>query len=136
MTNWATWAEQFAGMFRNWARCITSWNMALDEKGWPNIGPFSAGGVLSIDSKTREITRTGQYWALAHYARAVRRGALRFDSQGQIDKVSHVAFAHADGSQTAVLTNTGGDRKIHLHLAGMAAEVAVPEASVLTLTWK
>ena len=136
MTNWATWAEQFAGMFRNWARCVTSWNMALDEKGWPNIGPFSAGGVLSIDSKTHEITRTGQYWALAHYARAARRGALRFDSQGQIDKVSHVAFAHADGSQTAVLTNTGGDRKIHLHLAGMAAEVAVPEASVLTLTWK
>ena len=136
MTNWATWAEQFAGMFRNWARCVTSWNMVLDEKGWPNIGPFSAGGVLTIDSKTHEITRTGQYWALAHYARAARRGSLRFDSQGQIEKVSHVAFAHPDGSHAAVLTNTGGEKKIRLQLAGMAAEVVLPEASVLTLTWK
>lgn len=136
MTDWASWAEQFAGHFRNWARCITSWNMALDEKGWPNIGPFSAGGVLSIDSKTHEIRRTGQYWALAHFSSAARRGARRFDSEGQVEKVSHVAFAHPDRGQAVVLTNTGGERKIHLQLAGMAAEVVLPEASVLTLSWK
>jgi len=136
LTNWATWAEQFTGMFRNWARCITSWNMVLDEKGWPNIGPFSAGGVLSIDSKTHEITRTAQYWALAHFARAARRGTVRFDSHGQIDKVAHVGFARPDGSQAAVLSNTGGEIRIHLQLAGMAADVVLPEASVLTLTWK
>jgi hypothetical protein len=35
-----------------------------------------------------------------------------------------------------VLTNTGGEKKIRLQLAGMAAEVVLPEASVLTLTWK
>ena len=136
MTGWATWSEQFTGMFRNWARCATSWNMALDEKGWPNIGPFSAGGVLSIDSKTHEITRTGQYWALAHFGRAARRGARRFDSQGQIEKVSHVAFTHPDGSHAAVLTNTGAEKSIHLQQAGMAAEVVLPESAVLTLTWK
>ena len=136
MTSWATWSERFAGMFRNWARCVTSWNMALNEKGWPNIGPFTAGGILSIDSKTHDIVRTGQYWALAHYARAARRGALRFDSQGQVEKVSHVAFAHPDGSQALVLTNTGAERKIRLRLADMAAEVTLPEASVLTLSWK
>jgi glucosylceramidase len=136
MTDWANWAEQFAGMFRNWARCVTSWNMALDEKGRPNIGPFSAGGVLSIDSKTHEISRTGQYWALAHYARAARRGGRRFDSQGEVEKVSHVAFAHPDGSLSAVLGNTGGERKVHLQLAGMAAELLLPETSVMTLSWK
>src|SRR5258708_14525256 len=106
MTNWATWAEQFAGMFRNWARCVTSWNMALDEKGWPNIRPFSAGGVLSIDSKTHEIIRTGQYWALAHYARAARRGALPFHSQGQIQKGSHLTFTPPHGRHASVFTHT------------------------------
>lgn len=110
--------------------------MALDEKGWPNIGPFSAGSVLSIDSKTHEIARTGQYWALAHFAKAARRGARRFDSQGQVEKVSHVAFAHPDGGQAAVLANTGSERKVHLQLAGMMAEVVLPQASVLTLSWK
>lgn len=136
MTSWATWAEQFAAMFRNWTRCVTSWNMALSEKGWPNIGPFTAGGVLSIDSKTHEVVRTGQYWALAHYARAARRGARRFDSQGQVERVSHVAFTQPDGSQSLVLTNTGAERKIRLRLADMAAQVSLPPASVLTLSWK
>ena len=136
MTSWARWSEQFAGMFRNWSRCVTSWNMALNEKGWPNIGPFTAGGVLSIDSKTHEIVRTGQYWALAHYALAARRGARRFDSQGQVEKVSHVAFVKPDGSQALVLTNTGAERKIRLRLANMSADVSLPQASVLTLTWK
>src|SRR5260370_126595 len=69
MTSWATWSEQFAGMFRNWARCATSWNMALDEKGWPNIAPFSAGAGLSIDAKTHVITRPCPCRALAHFAR-------------------------------------------------------------------
>jgi glucosylceramidase len=92
--------------------------------------------VLSIDSKSHEITRTAQYWALAHFSRAARRGAVRFDSQGQIEKVSHVGFARPDGSQAAVLTNTGAERKIRLQLASMAADVVLPEASVLTLTWK
>lgn len=136
MTDWAVWGERFAGNFRNWARCITSWNMALDEKGRPNIGPFTAGGILQIDSKTHEISRSGQYWALAHYSRAARRNARRFDSQARLEKVSHVAFANPDGSQAVVLTNTGAERKARLQLAGMAAEVVLPAASVLTLSWK
>jgi hypothetical protein len=35
-----------------------------------------------------------------------------------------------------VLTNTGGERKVHLQLASMAAELLLPEASVMTLSWK
>jgi glucosylceramidase len=136
MTSWATWAEQFAGMFRNWARCATSWNMALDEKGRPDIGPFTAGGVLSIDSKTHEIVRTGQYWALAHFSHAARRGARRFNSQGELEKVSHVGFALPDGSHALVLANTGSEKKARVQLADMAADVTLPEASVLNLSWQ
>ena len=110
--------------------------MALNEKGLPNIGPFTAGGVPSVDSKTHEITSTCQYWALAHYSRAAGRGARRFDSQGQVEKVSHVALVQPDRSQALVLTNTGAERKICLRLADMAAEITLPQASVLTLTWE
>jgi hypothetical protein len=53
-----------------------------------------------------------------------------------VEKVSHVAFVHPDGTQALVLTNTGGERKIRLRLSDMAAEVALPEASVSTLSWK
>ena len=108
-TEWAKWSATFAGVLRNWARSITAWNIALDEKGRPNIGPFNCGGLVTIDSRTKEITRSGQYWAFAHYSRALRRGARRFDSRGDVDGISHVAFANPDGGAALVLANTGGE---------------------------
>src|SRR6516165_7196966 len=68
LTNWSHWASGIAGVLRNWSRCFIAWNLALDEAGNPNLGPFNCGGVVTIDSKTGEITRSGQFWALAHYA--------------------------------------------------------------------
>jgi glucosylceramidase len=71
-TDWTKWSASFTGILRNWARCIVGWNLALDEKGKPNVGPFTCGGLVTIHSGTREITRSGQYWAFAHYSRAIR----------------------------------------------------------------
>jgi glucosylceramidase len=136
LTNWARWSATFAGILRNWSRCIIAWNMALDEKGRPNIGPFSCGGLVTINSQTKEVARSGQYWAFAHYSRALRRGALRFDSQGDLAAISHVAFANSDGTKALVLTNAGAERKVRLRLAGMMAELVLPNDSVATLAWR
>jgi glucosylceramidase len=135
LTDWAKWSATYAGILRNWARSITGWNLALDEKGRPNIGPFPCGGLVTIDSGTREITRSGQYWAFAHYSRAIRRGAMRFDSEGETEGVSHAAFANPDGSSAIVLTNAGAERTVQLRLAGRMAEVTLPADSVVTLSW-
>lgn len=136
LTNWTRWSTSFAGILRNWSRCIIGWNLALDEQGRPNIGPFYCGGVVTIHSQTKEIARSGQYWAFAHYSRALRRGARRFDSQGEIARLSHVAFANPDGTRAMVLTNAGAERKVQLRLAGMMAEAVLPGDSVTTLTWR
>ncbi len=135
-TDWATWSATFAGILRNWARRIIGWNLALDEQGRPNIGPFDCGGVVTIDSKTKEITRSGQYWAFAHYSRAIRRGARRVESSGSLEGVSHVAFANPDSSKVVVLTNAGAERKSTLRVSGMETAVNLPSDSVSTLTWR
>lgn len=133
--DWSKWASSFAGILRNWSRCIMAWNLALDENGRPNIGPFPCGGVVTINSATKEISYSGQYWALAHYSRAIRRDALRFDSQGGSAQVSHVAFKNPDGGNVLVLTNAGPEIAAQVQLAGMAAQVPLPADSVATLTW-
>jgi len=135
LTEWTKWSATFTGILRNWARCIVGWNLALDEKGRPNIGPFPCGGLVTINSGTKEITRSGQYWAFAHYSKAIRRGARRIGSEGVIENVSHAAFANPDGSTAVVLTNEGAERKVRLELAGRMVEVAMPTDSVQTLTW-
>lgn len=135
LDDWAKWGQTFTAVLRNWCRSITGWNLALDEQGRPNIGPFPCGGLVTIDSKTREITRSGQYWAFAHFSRTINRGARRFDSQGTLAGLDHVAFENAGGGKVLVLTNRGAERSVDLRLGALGCEVALEKNSVTTLTW-
>ena len=135
LTNWCKWAGTFSDVLGNWCRSITSWNLALDEHGRPNIGPFPCGGVVTINSQTKEITRSGQYWAFAHYARVIRRGARRFASHSAADDLQHVALENPDGQRVLVVTNPGPKRTIDLDLANVKASVPLQADSVTTMTW-
>ncbi len=136
LTDWCKWGAIFNGILRNGCRSITAWNLALDERGRPNIGPFPCGGVVTINSQTKEITRSGQYWAFAQYSRVVRRGARRFDSQSAAVDLQHVGLENPDGQQMLVLTNAGPARAIELRLANRAARVSLKRNSVTTLAWQ
>jgi glucosylceramidase len=136
LTDWAKWSKTFAGILRNGARCIIAWNLALDEAGKPNIGPFPCGGIVTVDSKTNEVTRSGQYWAFAHHARAIRRHAVVIPSSGTIQDVDHVAARNADGCYALVLTNGGATaRTVEVQAGSNMTQVALPPDSVTTLTW-
>jgi len=147
-TDYAKWADTFNGILRNWARCITAWNVVLDEKGKPNIGPFPCGGVVTVENGTHKITRSGQYWAFAHYSKHVRRGAKVFatngvgqgEAGGTAEKgtavgVSHVGFRNPDGSYVVVLANRGAEKQVQLVLGSSALDVELPADSVHTLQW-
>jgi glucosylceramidase len=136
LTDWCKWGATFSDVLRNWCRSITAWNLALDERGRPNIGPFPCGGVVTIHSQTREIIRRGQYWAFAHFARAIRRGARRFESQTAVADLRHVAVENPDGRKVLVVANAGAPRTIELRLASKAATVPLKTNSLTTLTWK
>ena len=90
--------------------------------------------MVQIDSVTKAITRSGQYWALAHYSSAIRRGARRIASQGEIEKVSHVAFVNPDGGAAIVLANQGAEKDAVIEAHGRAARIHLPPDSLVTLT--
>ncbi len=135
LTDWAKWSATYTGILRNWARCIIGWNLALDEHGKPNIGPFSCGGLVTIHSGTQEIIPSGQYWGFAHFSKVVKRGARVLGSEGELDGVSHVAFRNPDGQHVMVLTNTGKNQNCVLRLADHITTAEIPSNSVLTLAW-
>ena len=145
-TDYAHWADTFNGILRNWARSITAWNVALDEKGKPNIGPFPCGGVITVENGTHKVTRSGQYWAFAHFSRHVRRGAKVFATNGvgpgeagsSAEKggaVSHAGFRNPDGSFVVVIANRGAEKPVQLVLGSRALELDLPADSVHTLQW-
>jgi glucosylceramidase len=139
-TDYTKWADQFNGILNNWARSITAWNVALDEKGRPDVGPFSCGGVITIDNASHHITRSGQYWAFAHYSQHVKRGARVFATNGLGETgtgsaVSHTGFRNPDGSYVVVLANRGAERQMQLLMNERTLAVDLPADSVQTLQW-
>jgi glucosylceramidase len=138
-TDWTNWAGTFNGVLNNWARSITAWNVALDEKGKPNIGPFSCGGTITVENGTHKITRSGQYHAFAHYSRHVKRGAKVLSTggakAGDPKAVSQVAFRNPDGGLVLVVANPGPERTVHVQAGGNCLEFKAPADSVHTLEW-
>jgi glucosylceramidase len=134
-TDWAKWSSSFAGILNNCARCIVTWNLVLDEHGKPNIGPFSCDGLLTLHSQTHQLTRSGMYWALAHYSKFVQRGARVLTTTGDLPNIDHVAVLNPDGSRVLVLTNTaqGHDQQVTCALQDKSLEIQLPANSVTTL---
>jgi glucosylceramidase len=135
LTEWAKWADTFTGILRNQSRCIIAWNYALDEKGNPNIGPFKCAGLVTVDSKTRQITQSAQFWAFAHFSGHIKRNARIVESAGSND-IKHVVAKNPNGDMIAVLTNMATQaRSATLILGGSAVKVDLPADSITTIAW-
>lgn len=134
--DWTKWASTYTDVLNNWCSSATAWNVATDEHGKPNIGPYPCGGILIINPRTQEIVRSGQYWALAHFSRTLRRGAMRCESQGQVANLSHIAFQNPEGENVVVLTNSGAARTVEIIDGLQSATIPMEGNSVSTLCWK
>lgn len=134
-TNWVLWSTTFTDVLRHCCRSITAWNFALDERGRPNIGPFHCGGLVTIHSETREVSYSGQYHAFAHYARFVRRGAWRFESEGAAE-LPHASFENTDGRRVLIVTNAGAPRSVDIQLGRSQSQVTLTANSITTLAWE
>jgi len=135
-TDWVKWSKTFTGILRNGCRSITAWNIALDEQGRPNIGPFSCGGVITIHSQSKQVSYSGQFHAFAHYSRTVRRGASCFDSQSVAETLDHVGLENPDGERVLVLTNAGSATACSVRLGEWELKVPLDQNSVSTLVWR
>ena len=133
--DWTKWSKTYTDVLSNWCRAGVAWNMATDESGKPNIGPYPCGGILTINYRKQEIIRSGQYWALAHFSRAIRRGARRFESQSLATDLAHVAVENPGGQKVLILTNLGAARTVQVNQGLSSAAIALEENSIATLIW-
>ena len=77
------------------------------------------------------MTRSGQYWAFAHYSKHVKRGARVFATNavgdlGTGSAVSHAGFRNPDGSFVLVLANTGSEKRVQLLMGSQALDECRP----------
>lgn len=126
------------GTTRNWARGVLLWNLALDEKYGPHLGGCGdCRGVVTIDSKTGEVTRNPEYYALGHISRFVRPGAHRIASTSSDPDVSTVAFVNPDGARVLVAFNGGkAPESFEIVADGHRASYRLAPNAAATFRWR
>jgi glucosylceramidase len=91
-------------------------------------------------SGSHKVTKSGQYWAFAHFTRHIKRGAKVFTTNGvapggKSAQVSYSGFVNPDGKHVLVLANKGPEQRTQLVLGTNALDLTLPAESVHTLEW-
>lgn len=47
INDWTKWSKTYTDVLNNWCRSAVAWNVATDEHGEPNIGPYPCGDILN-----------------------------------------------------------------------------------------
>ena len=123
---------------RRWARGVLFWNLALDEHGGPHAGGCATcRGLVTVRSSDGMVTRTDDYYALAHASRFVQPGAWRVESTATGDGLDNVAFRNPDGSLVLVAANSGtAMREFTVQASGQRFRATLDAGSVATFVWQ
>jgi glucosylceramidase len=127
-------ATELIGDFNHHMAAETIWNLLLDETG----GPFHDrdGGVsvdIVVNPEKDEISIEPTYYAIAHFSRFVRRGAVRIGTSCFSDSIDVTAFKNPGGEIVAVVLNHGTEaEKLRLRIEAVTAPVVLPGRSLTT----
>jgi glucosylceramidase len=134
LTEWTKWGGIYTDILENWCRSAITWNLVLDARGNPNLGPYTCAGLVTLNDDGT-LKKSGQYYALAHFSRHLQRNSRRIATSGG-SNLRHVAVQNPDGSYALVLTNSGSARDVKIVANGQQVTFNLPGDSVATLAWR
>lgn len=122
-TDWCKWGIMLAKTLNCGFSSFTGWNLMLDEKGGPNIGPHFCGGLVTKNSITGELSYSGQLKALRHFAPFMKKNSrvLSVESSENCENMFKYSvpsfpmhatvFDNPDGTRVYVLVNPDNGKK-------------------------
>jgi glucosylceramidase len=127
-------AGELIGDFNHHMAAETIWNLLVDETGGPyhdRVGGSRA--QIVVDPEKDEIFIEPTYYAIGHFSRFVKRGAMRIGTSSFSGNIDVTAFRNPGGEIVAVVLNRGTeDEKIRLRIEGITAPAELPEHSLTT----
>lgn len=96
-------ARNYLHDLNNGCEGFLDWNLLLDCVGGPNhLGNFCHAPILA-DTVSGTIKKNSAYYAIGHFSRVIRAGAVRIGADS--DEVVATAVQNPDGSRACVLLN-------------------------------
>lgn len=124
------------GAPNNWAASTMHWNLVLDEQSKPrNGGAETVRPVITMDSDSFALTRSPEYYAIAHVAKFVQRGAVRLKATSD-GAVIASAYRNPDGSTVLImLCDASVPQTTTIVFNDKAVEQTLQPGDVMTLVW-
>ncbi|MBR5518976.1 MAG: hypothetical protein IKV86_08140 [Clostridia bacterium] len=109
--DWCKWGIMITKAMQCGYSSFTGWNLMLNELGGPQIGPFPCGGLVMLDSRTKELSYSGQLKVFEHIApyitpKSVIYALDRADSLTAVNTISSYPY-HTHLCQGFVIDNDG-----------------------------
>lgn len=125
-------ARNIIGDMNHWLEGFIDWNIVLDETGGPNhVGNYCDAPII-VDTKKDAVYYNSSYYAIGHFSRFVKRGAVRIEVLSNVPNVSITAFKQQDEIIVVVLNETEQNEKLTFSINEESAEVIVPAHSIVT----
>lgn len=125
--------EIFIGATRNWSRNVLEWNLAANSAFTPYTdrgGCSMCQGAVSVDGDA--VTRNLAYYAMAHFSKFVRPGAVRIASS-ELTDLPNVAFKTTGGKKVLIVANSSKQTQVfNIRIKAKSTTVSLAAKSVAT----
>ena len=122
--------------FNHYTEAFIDWNLFLDENGGPNHAHNYCDAPIICDTKRDSVHLNSSFYAIKHFSKHVKPGAMRIASGVSTDVIMHSAYRNPDGSTAIVLFNDSDTDHIidvdgtHIHLPAESMMTLIKEPHV------
>jgi glucosylceramidase len=122
---------------RDWAKSVTTWNLALDPSGAPSMNCTTCTALVTVDNAAGTAAYNAEYYVLGQASKFVRPGAVRIASSSfGSGSLEDVAFRNRDGSTALIVLNASSVRQTFgVSSRGSSFTYSLPSRAVATFTW-
>lgn len=127
-------ARDIIGCLNNWVDGWIDWNMILDRQGGPNWFKNWCVAPVIVDPENDEVYFTPIYYALSHFSRFIRPGAIRIGFEVSDSSLLVTAAQNPDGSIAVVVFNpTESMKHFALVLGESSSNISISQKAIQTI---
>lgn len=127
-------ARDIIGCLNAWVDGWVDWNMVLDRQGGPNWFENWCTAPVIVDPAADEVYFTPLYYAMSHFSRFIRPGAVRIGFELTDDNLMMTAAQNPDGSIAVVILNMEEESKaLNLHLGERSRQLTIDAKALQTV---
>jgi len=130
-------ASDIIGCLNSWVEGWIDWNMVLDKQGGPNWFKNWCVAPVIVDPDKDEVYFTPLYYAMAHFSKFIRPGAVRIGFENSDNQLMVTAAKNPDGTIVVVVLNMNTTPKtIQLSLGDKTSAIQIKPQALQTIVIK